>query len=253
MMDGVIILSNVISKTFQLLRAFTDHQEEWGVNELARFLDMPVSSVHRMMQMLKDENILTLSNISGKYQIGKEFIRISSIVLAKSDIKRVAQPYMEDIAKTTGHSVYLSQYYEQYKKLAFIDSVRSSYALQYVLDIGVLQPIYVAASGKSILAYLETEVINDLVEKKIKDKDEKERLYAELSQIRENGYAITSHERKKGALSIGAPIFDATKKVIGSIICVIPILEYKKEFEDMYIQNIKYNASKISYLLGYTE
>lgn len=243
--------SNVISKTFSLLRAFTDVQSEWGVNELARFLDMPVSSAHRMISSLKDEHILEYSEVTNKYKIGSDFIRMASIISTNVDVKKVARPFLENLATNLHHSVYFSLYYPQHQKLAFVDSVKSSYALQYVLEIGVLQPVHVAASGKIILANLNGDEIEMILEKEVETEYEKEILSDELKKVKEQGYAKTANERKEGALSIGAPVFDASRKVIGSIICVIPIGDYEESQENFFIQSVKDSAKEVSYLLGY--
>lgn len=243
--------SNVISKTFSILRAFTDIQNEWGVNELSRYLKMPVSSTHRMISMLKDEHILEYSELTNKYRVGSDFIRMASIVSTNVDVKRVARPQLESLASDLRHSVYFGLYYPQHTKLSFVDSVKSSFALQYVLEIGVLQPIHVAASGKTILAYLLDSEIEDVLDKEGESQDKRNEIKEELKKIKSQGYAITANERKEGALSIGAPIFDARSKVIGSIICVIPIGDYQKELEGSYIEKIKEAALNISYKLGY--
>lgn len=247
----ILLGNNVISKTIKLLKAFTDNQSEWGVNELARFLEIPVSSVHRMMKILRSEKILEYSDITKKYQVGEELIRMSSIIIANSDIKNIARPYLENISRVTGKSAYLSQYYKQHKKLAFIDCVRSSSALQYILSIGVLEPIHIAASGKTILAFLDTETVEHILDRERIFGESRNELIKELGKIREDGYAITYNERKEGALSIGAPIFDATNEVIGSVICVSPIIEYNREHEEVYTKNVIENAKNISYFLGY--
>lgn len=243
--------SNVISKTFSILRAFTDEQSEWGVNELARFLEMPVSSTHRMITTLKDENILEYSDVTGKYKIGSDFIRMASIISTNVDVKKVARPYLEKLAKNLHHSVYFSLYYPKHQKLAFVDSIKSASALQYVLEIGVLQSIHVAASGKNILAHLSDTEIEEILEKEVDSKSEKEHLKKEMKKVKEQGYAKTANERKEGALSIGAPVFDASREVIGSIICVIPIGDYNESQEEVFIQTVKESAKDISYSLGY--
>jgi len=241
---------NVISKALQIIRAFTD-KDKWGVNELARYVDMPVSSVHRMLTVLKEENILMFSENTKKYTVGNEFIRIASIIANNTDLKRIAQPYMQNVANNIGHAVYLAQYYPEHQKLAFIDSIKSASALQYVLSIGVLQPIYIAASGKSILAFLEKDTIKQILDNNVEDVQKRKEVYEELKEIRKNKYSITSNERKQGALSVGAPIFNSTEQIIGSIICVLPKDMYEEKDKSTYINNIKFAASKISHLLGY--
>lgn len=243
---------NVISKVLQIIRAFTD-KNNWGVNELARYIEMPVSSVHRMLSVLKEENILTFSKDTKQYVIGDDFIRIASIISSNTDLKKIAQPYMQNAANNTGHAIYLAQYYPEHNKLAFIDSVKSAAALQYILSIGVLQPIHVAASGKSILAFLEEDIIKEILEQNIEDTRTREFVYKDLIKIRKNKYTITSNERKQGALSVGAPIFNSSNQVIGSVICVLPENMYNEKDKLLYINNITSAALKISRLLGYKE
>lgn len=243
--------SNVISKTFTILRAFTDVQNEWGVNELSRHLKMPVSSLHRMITMLKDEHILEFSEVTNKYRVGTDFIRMASIISTNVDVKKVARPYLESLSKGLHHSVYFSLYYPQHKKLSFVDSVKSSFALQYVLEIGVLEPVSIAASGKTILAFLPDDDVKAVLEMESVSEKDWAALRKELGQIRSQGYAITANERKQGAMSIGAPVFDAANKVIGSIICVIPVGDYEKDNEALYIEKVKEAAENISYSLGY--
>ncbi|MBP2075858.1 IclR family transcriptional regulator [Oceanobacillus polygoni] len=243
--------SNVISKTFKILRAFTDEKNEWGVNELSRHLEMPVSSLHRMITTLKQEYILEYSEQTNKYRIGIDFIRMASIISSNVNINKIVRPYLESLSTELHHSIYFAMYYSQYKKLSFIDSVKSSSALQYVLDLGVLEPIHIAASGKTILAYLSNLEVAAVLESEKVSVSEKNEILEELARIRSQGYAITANERKKGAMSIGSPIFNSSGEVIGSVICVIPISDYKKELENQYIKKVKDAAEDISYSLGY--
>ena len=244
--------SNVISKTLDVLRAFTDKQMEWGVNELARYLEVPVSSLHRILKILKGENILEISSVTGKYKIGSEMIRMSSIISSKVDIKNVARPFMKNLSDKLNESVYLSLYHPQQKKLSFVDSFHSSNnALQYVLEIGVLHPLYLASSGKAILAFLDQGEIDMVFKESGIDKEEQLKIRKELEVIREQGFAFTMNERRIGAFGAGAPIFDSSQKVIGSLICVIPIKNFVESKVTFITDQIKTEAKNISYSIGY--
>lgn len=243
--------SNVISKTLAVLRAFTDVQKEWGVNELARYLDVPVSSLHRILKILRAENILEMSS-AGKYKFGSEMIRMSAIISSKVDIKSIAKPFLSKLSDWLNESVYLALYHPQHKKMSFIASVHSTNnALQYVLELGVLHPLSLASSGKVILAFLDPQEIDAiLAEQGIRSK-EQEQLRQELNAIREHAYSLTMDERKIGAFGISAPIFDASQKVIGSVVCVIPIKNFDESQKEAIVQQVKEQARQISHALGY--
>ncbi|GGJ99189.1 IclR family transcriptional regulator [Lentibacillus kapialis] len=242
---------NLVSKVITILRAFADVKMEWGVNELSRYIGIPAGSLHRHLSILMDENILNVSHESGKYTIGEEFIRISSIISSRVKIKDVAKPFLETLAQTVDQSVYLALYHPQYKQLSFVESVQSSKALQYILEIGVLKPIHIAASGKSILAQLENSEKELILHNIGMDKESAMKLDEELSMIRNEGYALTANERKKGALSVGVPIFGVSHKVIGSVITVIPIVSYEESQKDFIVEQTKKAANDISYAIGF--
>lgn len=243
--------SNVISKTFTVLRAFTDIQMEWGVNELARYLNYPVSSLHRILKTLKDEGLLQISAETDKYKFGPELIRMSSIIFAHADIKAIAQPFMKRASDTINQSVYLGLYYANYKKLSFIEVVHSKNPLQYVLDMGVLQPIHIAASGMVILAFLKEEEIDAVFDAEQVGEEEQITKRKQLEDIRKQKYEITGGERLAGAVGVASPVFDASERVIGCITCVIPIKEFKEEDKEWIANEIKNEAANISKSLGY--
>ncbi|MDQ0218119.1 IclR family transcriptional regulator [Peribacillus cavernae] len=243
--------NNVISKTFAVLKAFTDEKAEWGVHELARDLGIPTSSLHRILKTLRDENMLEVSSVTGKYSFGPEMIRMASIISSQATLKKVAKPFMEKLASTLDESIYLAQYNPSHKKLAFIDSVHGSHALQYVLGIGLLQSITIAASGKAILAFLDEKELEDVFKAENVDKVKRIELKNEIEKIRDDGYIITANERLLGSLSVGAPIFDASEKVIGSIIYTVPVDRFDKTKEQLIIKLVMEETGEISNVLGY--
>lgn len=244
---------NVISKAFAIIRAFTDEKSDWGVNELARYLEIPVSSLHRNLKTLRDENILGISAQTGKYTIGPELVRMASIISSQVEIKQVARTFMEEISSTISESVYLGLYHPQYRKISFVEGVHSQNPLQYVLEIGVLQSIHIAASGKVVLAHLDDDEIQRIFEKEAVDIDEQEQICDEIKLIREQGYMITLGERLAGASGTAAPIFDSTQKVIGCITCVIPLNHYDEKQKYKVAKKVMEGAAKISYVLGYKQ
>lgn len=243
--------SSVLSKTLAILRTFVDEKPAWGVNELARYLDIPASSLHRHLKTLKQEAILEISSQTGKYKIGPEFVRIASIISSQVDIKSIAKPFLQDISSTFDESVYLGIYHPQYKKISFVEGVHSQNPLQYVLEIGVLQPIHIAASGKTVLAFLENEEIQSVFEEENVALEEQKRIQSELQLVKTQGYLVTLGERLVGASGTAAPIFDSSQKVVGCITCVIPFNHYDKSPKEALAKKITEEAKKISRVLGY--
>src|SRR5699024_1800338 len=147
-----------------IVRASADEQPVCGVNEPALYMDMSASSLHRNHKILRQESILEISSQTRKYKVGPEFLRIASIISSQVEIKNIAKPFLEDISSTFNESVYLGIYHPQHKKISFVEGIHSPNPLQYVLKVGALQPIHIAASGKTVLAFLENEEIQGIFE-----------------------------------------------------------------------------------------
>lgn len=245
--------SNVTLKTLNVMKAFIDKQMIWGVNELARYLESPPSSIHRILKTLKEEHILQVIPDSNKYTIGNEWMRLSSFISANFGLKSIAEPYIRELAKQVNHSVYLALYQQQHRKLSFVAGVHSANALQYRLDLGVLHPIHIGASGKAILSYLSEDEITLILKEEHVSSQESRQIWMDIQEIREQGYSYTLSERKSESIGIGAPIFDANSKVIGSIICAIPSNLYKEDEKGFTVDHILSTAKEISYNLGYLE
>lgn len=243
---------NSISKSVDVIRAFTDEQPQWGVNELARFLDVPPSSLHRILKTLREEGILTVDQHSNRYQIGEEMIRLSAIVSSKVGLANIAAKPLKELAEKIGESIYLGVYQSKYLKLSFIDCFHSSgNSVQYVLEIGKLQTITQGASGKVILAHLPKKVMEQVFQKEQVTKEQQDLIWEQIHFLKTKGYLYTENERNVDAFGISAPILSGKQGVVGSISCVIPSKVFDMNFLDEKAEEIKQTAHEISVLLGY--
>jgi DNA-binding IclR family transcriptional regulator len=86
--------------------------------------------------------------------------------------------------------------------------------LRLEMSLGVPSPLHAGGAGKAFLAfvpdhevdaYLERQPLEALTERTVTDPA---RLRQELATIRRRGYAITVGERRAGAATVAAPVFD---------------------------------------------
>lgn len=80
-----------------------------------------------------------------------------------------------------------------------------------------------AACGKAILAHLPEKYVDDIIVKHGFEKDnsqaitDRDQLFKELEEVREQGFGLNREEHIEGLWGIGAPIFDPNNNVAGSI------------------------------------
>ncbi|WP_090396042.1 IclR family transcriptional regulator [Natribacillus halophilus] len=244
--------NNVISKSFKIIQTFIDVKSQWGVRDLARYLDMPVSTLHRLCSNLEEEKILEFNPQINKYEIGIEMIRMSASVSSKIDIKKISKPLMEEYVEKHKQSLYLILYHKYERKLSFIDKVNGPDPLQYHINIGDLQPIPYGGSGKAILAFLSQYEFESIVKNENFTDEQIQALIQELEIIRENYFVYGEEGRIKGSKGFAAPVFDALGNVIGSICHTIPITDDFSNEEEIIV-DIKKTSKEISKLIGYKE
>jgi DNA-binding IclR family transcriptional regulator len=245
--------NGVIPKVFKILSAFIDESDQWGVRDLASHLDLPISTLHRFLKSLQDQGMLEYNPDTRKYQIGMELYRIGSVLSTKFDFKKIAQPFLKSFVNKFDETICLVLYHKKYKKVMFLDQVVGSSPFQYVINIGDLQPVPYGSSGKSIMAYLDREEVEQILNLESFDTHQKNKIIKELKEIREEGAAFSFGERVEGARGIAAPIFDSSKSPIGSVIFASPIKDLDEKYEKELSQEIQDIALKISKQLGYAE
>jgi DNA-binding IclR family transcriptional regulator len=244
-------MSNVLAKAFTILRAFTDISSTWGVRELAKYVDIPNSTVHRLLLQLQEEGIVSYNEKYSKYEYGIELIRISSIVSHSFEVTKVVKPFLEKLATKHNETFCLILYNEKNDTLIWTDKASGGSPLQYVIHYGEAQPIPFGASGKSILAFLSNEKIIEICEKENFSGEKIEEILAECEQIRKQKYIITSSERIKGAKGYASPILNSLDEPIGSIILTTPIDRASSLKDEEISKDILEATMTISHIFGH--
>ncbi|MCM3716515.1 IclR family transcriptional regulator [Alkalihalobacillus oceani] len=241
----------VVNKTFLVIKAFVDVQSEWGVRDLAKHLNFPVSTLHRLVLQMQEEGILEYNDLTNKYKVGIEMIRISSCIASQVDIVKISRPLMEEFMQIHKETVSLIRYHPYERKIVFVDRVEGPDPLQYIKEIGNLQPLIRGAAGKSILALLPPEDMNLIFQEEKLSDEEIKSIMQQLETIRSVGYASTEGEHVEGAKGIASAILDASGKPIGAIAYTAPLTRFDSANELALAEDIKEISRKISSILGY--
>jgi len=242
--------SGVISKATRIIQAFVDDNHEWGVRDLAKYLSMPVATVHRLIYQLQDENIISFDEQKNKYTIGTELIRLSTRVSNQTDIKKVTAPYLYKLVEKHKETVCLVLYIKEKQKMIWFDKVNGPEPLQYIISMGELQPLPYGSSVKSIMAYLDEAEVIEICKKENFSDNDIEKIKKELSQIQEERVFTTRSERLEGSRGIASAIIGADQRPVGSIVFTAPISRVEDKDIEAIKKDIKEAAEEVSTILG---
>lgn len=143
---------NSVVRALAILQAFAEGGEPLTIGELSARLRMPKSSMHRLVSTLESQGFLTRHPESGRYKLGLEVLRLAGPALASIDLRGVARPYFEKLARYLDDTVHLAVL--DRGDVIYIDKIESPSRVQMTSHIGGRVPPHCTGLGKAMLAYL---------------------------------------------------------------------------------------------------
>lgn len=176
--------------------------------EIANHLDMTKSTVYNHLQTLLKSKYIVKDD--DEYDIGLKFLRMGEYARNRHPISTVGPPEIEKLARQTNELANLIV--EEHGQGVFIYREKGEEAVHMDTHTGKRLPLHTTAFGKVILANLPEERVEDILdqyglpahtENTITDRNE---LFTELEEVRQQGYAFDREERLKGLRCIAAPV-----------------------------------------------
>ena len=190
-----------------------------GVTELADHLGMSKSRVHNYLTTLQQEEYVVKEGTA--YNVGLRLVGLGTYARHQQEIHQVAKPELESLAEETGDLVNLLV--EEYGKGIYLHREQGKDAVEVDSYTGHRVHLHNTALGKAILAELPRERVEEIInhhglpattENTITERD---RLFDQLDQVREQGVAFDDEERLPGLRCVACAVTDNDGKVHGAI------------------------------------
>lgn len=245
---------NSILKAIDILQVFSPAEPRLSLAEIAVRLDLPKSTAHNLLQTLLSRGLVEKVD-SDHYALGTTLITLTQGVRVNVELRDRAAPLLRELADLCRESVLLAILDGSY--LLYVYAIESRSRLLARTAVGVRVPLHCTAIGKAILAHLpqaEAETILTSVgmapstEATITDLPT---MWKELELTRQRGFSIDRQEHESATFCIGAPIFDASGRILAacSISGTDPEIIHGRL--DLLSQHVMQCSNDISRLLGY--
>jgi DNA-binding IclR family transcriptional regulator len=209
----------------QILSSFDGEHTERGVSEIAQATGLHKATAHRIIMTLLDGGFLERTPDGERFRLGLRLAELGMSALHGLDFRRAALPYMHLLMERFQEICTLSMF--DRGQVLFVEVVHSERSLTIAARVGRHLPAHCTASGKVLLAFLPTEVVEPVLNAPLAVYTEKtitsaDQLREELEVVRQRGYALADEELEVGLTAISAPIRDIHGDVIAAMSIPFP-------------------------------
>lgn len=243
-----------LMRAITILDCFCPETPEWGVREIARRLDLPASTVGRLLLTLHSAGILAQDRTTRRYRIGPKVLQWSSVYISRLDLANEALPILEELHRLTRETV--SVYVLDGTERVCLQRIESPERVRVVVRPGERMPLHAGSAGKAMLAFMPRDMIDRVLSQPLEQMTNRtitvrKRLLEELATVRSRGYAVSYGERFEDAIGLAAPIFDRNGSVVASLNVAGPNMRFTNASVDKFAPQIMQLAARISQALGY--
>ncbi|OYR55212.1 IclR family transcriptional regulator [Halorubrum halodurans] len=188
------------------------------LTEIANELDIANSTAHNHLSTLLDHRIL--SKDGRKYHLGVRLFHFGECARTYDPVYDLARQTIWDLAKTTNSEAdFLVE--DGGRMISLYDVMENNEETDF--NVGEYYYMHSSATGKATLATLPEEQIHEILDNWGMPKQtentitNREKLFEELEEIREQGYAINNQEITEGLYSVGTVVREPTGDPLGGI------------------------------------
>jgi DNA-binding IclR family transcriptional regulator len=243
-----------ILRAINILEMFDSTAPRLTLTEVSQILELPKSTAHNYLNTLLSRGYIEQTE-DGRYALGTAVVSLTQAVRINVEFRDRAAPLLRALADLSHASVYLCSLDGDF--VLYVYAIETSQRLRARTAIGDRAHLHCTAVGKAILSALSWDEVLDIVSRQglpkftettITDLDD---LRDELEKTRSRGYAVDRGEHERSNYCIGAPIFDAVGRVIGSCSAAGSDPEVIGERAQEIASAVGYAAQEISRTMGY--
>lgn len=243
--------SPILGKSLKLLDTLGE-QRSLTFTELAKRTGFPKSTLHRLLESLSFEGLISFNSVKRTYTLGLRPLSWARDAWDTLEIRKLALEEMKKLNDTTGETVHLAVLDRD--QIVYIEKFESKQQVRMYSSVGKRAPAYCTGIGKAIIAFLESDMQQALTSrlsfKRYTDRTivNVEALQQELLRIRAQGYARDDGEHEAEIRCIAAPIVNYMGHSVAGISVSAPAYRLTPEGIEAWIPLVKEAVARVSAL-----
>ncbi|WP_411082278.1 IclR family transcriptional regulator [Streptomyces sp. cmx-18-6] len=201
--------AQTVERAFEVLQCLRTAPGPVGVSDIARSLDLNVSSVYRMARALEKAGFLEQDPATRRYRLGSAIAGLNRVLHHQRRFD-LARPELRRLARETSGSAVLALR-DRDEVLVVSDLPVAEAPDDWSTRVANSVPLHASAFGKALLAWpgtadAELDSLAPLERFTERTITSPQRLREELAASRERGYAVSNRELYPMQLTVAVPI-----------------------------------------------
>ncbi|RLA48105.1 MAG: IclR family transcriptional regulator [Gammaproteobacteria bacterium] len=185
-------------RTLTLFEVFAQHRTPLSLSELARALDIPLSSCHGLVGTLQKEGYLYAIGERRRYYPTRRLFDLATAITSNDPTLELLLPHLEALRDRCDETVILGT--RQGLAVLYLNVIEGNQTIRYSANTGDMKPLHSSAIGKALLGELEESellpILNKIERPAITPNTltEPDTLVADLEAGHRRGYFVTRGE-----------------------------------------------------------
>ncbi|SMG58421.1 transcriptional regulator, IclR family [Paraburkholderia susongensis] len=247
-----------LERGLKILMEFSPREPVLGAPELSRRLNIPRTTVFRLLQTLEALGFLERADKDRNYRLGVAVLRLGFEYLSSLELTDFGLPIIERLRDDTGLTSHIV--IRDGRDVVFVAKAQSHAPIfsSVKVNVGTRLPAYATTHGQVLMGDLSFEEL-----KKLYPEPELERftaqtpatvddLYERIRDDARRGFAISESSFERGISVVSAPVRNDTHRIVAVITTTIPRREIGASLLDSgLVDKVRRAAEELSQRLNY--
>lgn len=224
--------TQTLVRGLRVLEAMADQDGPIGVGELSRLINLPKSTVQRLLRTLHQEGWaqMTADPVT-RWRLSPRMLALARQGATSRDLREVARPHIVALGERTGETIHLSVP-DGDARLVLIDRIDSVHPVRTFNAIGASTALHTSSSGKAFLSLLPDEEVERILSRPLEQvmpntSVDPKHLMHQILEARDRGYAVNISENRAHVCAIGAAVAGTSGRPVAGVAISMPDMRFE--------------------------
>jgi IclR family transcriptional regulator, KDG regulon repressor len=191
----------------RVLEVFTAQDQDLALGDIAARVQLPKSSVHRLVATLLAHRFVEQDTPTRRYRLGIRLFELGSAAIHERGLQTAARPVLAHLGAQTGETCHLAVL--SGIEAVYVDKIDGPSSIIMSSRVGRRAPSHATSIGKALVAWAEDDTLNQVRNHPMASFTSNtittiEAWEAELATVRGQGYALDLEEFEEGLCCVAA-------------------------------------------------